>query len=113
MKKSWYILFILAGILIPSFIIFNFIYLKSSAKTKQKELNQIDSILKQKNQVICTIKSEKSVYHIGEKPSIKVCIQNNTDSVIALTGSLDGSAVKARMPFCYFEITRNGYKYNP
>jgi hypothetical protein len=52
----------------------------------------------------CTLTSDKTKYKVGELPSLKVLIHNNTGDDIYLIGSLDGSDVKWRMPYCYYSI---------
>lgn len=54
----------------------------------------------------CTLKSDKKVYKVGELPELKVEIVNNTTRDIYLIGSLDGSDVRWRMPYCYFTIQK-------
>ena len=54
----------------------------------------------------CTLKSDKTKYKIGELPDLRVEIVNNTGEDIYLIGSLDGSDVKWRMPYCYFTIQK-------
>jgi hypothetical protein len=41
---------------------------------------------------------------LGQAPTISVEIANWTDGEIYLIGSLDGSDLKWRYPFCYFEV---------
>jgi hypothetical protein len=52
------------------------------------------------------ITSDKNVYKIGEIPKIHVSIQNNSGKDVYLIGSLDGSDLKMRSPFCYFTIEK-------
>lgn len=54
----------------------------------------------------CTLTSDKTIYKVGELPDLKVEIVNNTGRDIYLIGSLDGSDVKWRMPYCYFTIQK-------
>jgi hypothetical protein len=54
----------------------------------------------------CTLKSDKIKYRVGELPKFKVEIANNTGKDIYLLGSLDGSDIKWRMPYCYFSIEK-------
>jgi hypothetical protein len=54
----------------------------------------------------CTLTSDKKVYKVGEIPVLTVEIRNNTKKDIYLIGSLDGSDVKWRMPYCYFHIQK-------
>jgi hypothetical protein len=54
----------------------------------------------------CTLKSDKKRYRVGELPDFTVEIANNTGMDIYLIGSLDGSDVKWRMPYCYFTIQK-------
>jgi hypothetical protein len=53
-----------------------------------------------------TIASDKKVYKIGEIPKIEVRIINNSKDEVYLVGSLDGSDVQWRMPYCYFTIDK-------
>ncbi|RZK09578.1 MAG: hypothetical protein EOO46_13445 [Flavobacterium sp.] len=52
----------------------------------------------------CILKSDKTNYKVGELPDFKIEIINNTEKDIYLIGSLDGSDIKWRMPYCYFTI---------
>lgn len=54
----------------------------------------------------CTLTSDKTFYKIGEVPVLKVEITNNTNKQICLIGSLDGSDLKWRMPYCYYTIEK-------
>lgn len=56
--------------------------------------------------LVCTLKSDKSSYKLGEKPKFKVKIHNHSKADIYLIGSLDGSEVKWRFPHCYFTIDK-------
>ena len=51
----------------------------------------------------CTIRSEPTC-GLGKVPNISVEIANWTGADIYLVGSLDGSDLKWRYPFCYFEV---------
>jgi hypothetical protein len=54
----------------------------------------------------CTLTADKSTYKMGELPRLKVDIINTGKKDIYLIGSLDGSDVKWRMPYCYFTIQK-------
>lgn len=54
----------------------------------------------------CVISSDKKVYKIGEIPKLVVKIYNDTKENIYLIGSLDGSDVKWRFPYCYYSIDK-------
>ena len=54
----------------------------------------------------CVLSSDKTIYEIGEFPKLKVEIINETCDDIYLIGSLDGSSLKWRMPYCYFTIIK-------
>jgi hypothetical protein len=54
----------------------------------------------------CVLTSDKKVYKVGELPKFTVDISNNSNSDIYLIGSLDGSDVKWRFPYCYYTIDR-------
>jgi len=54
----------------------------------------------------CILQSDKTKYKVGELPDFKVEIANNTGKDIYLIGSLDGSDMKWRMPYCYFTIQK-------
>jgi len=54
----------------------------------------------------CLITTRKQVYKIGETPKITVSIKNNTGKDVYLIGSLDGSEVRWRIPYCYFKINK-------
>lgn len=56
--------------------------------------------------VSCMIKSKKRKYNIGEVPEITVEIKNKSSNKIYLIGSLDGSDIKMRYPYCYFTIEK-------
>jgi hypothetical protein len=61
----------------------------------------------------CSIKSDKTVYSLGETPRIDVRIKNEGDKPVLLVGSLDASDVKWRYPYCYYTITgQNGDPIN-
>ena len=51
----------------------------------------------------CTIRSEPTC-ELGRTPAISIEIANWTEGEIYLIGSLDGSDLKWRYPFCYFEV---------
>jgi hypothetical protein len=53
----------------------------------------------------CTIRSQPTC-ELGQAPAISVEIANWTEGEIYLIGSLDGSDLKWRYPFCYFEVIR-------
>ena len=50
--------------------------------------------------------SDKEVYKVGELPKLTVKIYNDSKEDIYLIGSLDGSDVKWRFPYCYYSIDR-------
>ncbi len=54
----------------------------------------------------CVLSFDKPIYKIGEIPKLKVEIVNETCDDIYLIGSLDGSDIKWRMPYCYFTIIK-------
>ncbi len=54
----------------------------------------------------CLLKSDKTVYKVGELPKFTVEISNNSKDDIYLIGSLDGSDVKWRFPYCYYSIDK-------
>jgi hypothetical protein len=54
----------------------------------------------------CALASDRTVYKVGELPKFTVNIFNNSKDEIYLIGSLDGSAVKWRFPYCYYTIDR-------
>ncbi|MDB5200659.1 MAG: hypothetical protein JWQ27_68 [Ferruginibacter sp.] len=54
----------------------------------------------------CQLMADKEVYKIGELPRLTVMIYNDSDSAVYLIGSLDGSDVKWRYPYCYFTIDK-------
>lgn len=54
----------------------------------------------------CTLKSDKTVFKIGELPKLTVEILNSTGKDIYLIGSLDHSDQARRMPYCYFTIQK-------
>jgi hypothetical protein len=56
--------------------------------------------------LICKLFVDKTTYKIGEVPKIKVEIENTGNKDIYLIGSLDGSEIKRRMPYCYFDIEK-------
>jgi hypothetical protein len=51
----------------------------------------------------CTIRSQPTC-ELGQTPAISVEIANWTEGEIYLIGSLDGSDLKWRYPYCYFEV---------
>lgn len=65
-----------------------------------KDVNENNPALK------CELTVNKSVFKLGEVPELSVKIINNTGESIYLIGSLDNSAVKRRMPYCYFNIDK-------
>lgn len=54
----------------------------------------------------CVLTADKKVYKIGELPKLTVKIYNDSKENIYLIGSLDGSDVKWRYPYCYYSIDR-------
>lgn len=54
----------------------------------------------------CVLTSDKKVYKVGELPKFSIGISNDTNKDIYLIGSLDGSDVKWRYPYCYFSIEK-------
>jgi hypothetical protein len=54
----------------------------------------------------CVLTTDKLVYKIGEVPKLEVKIINKSGSDIYLIGSLDNSANKRRMPYCYYNIEK-------
>jgi hypothetical protein len=54
----------------------------------------------------CTISSDKTIYKVGELPKFTVEIINSSKNDIYLIGSLDGSDVRWRFPYCYYTIER-------
>ena len=65
-----------------------------------------ESSLTKAASLTCTLKSDKAKYKVGELPDFSVEIANHTGKDIYLIGSLDGSDVKWRMPYCYFTIQK-------
>lgn len=57
-------------------------------------------------ELTCTLTSDKVVYKTGEQPWLTIGITNNSKEDIYLVGSLDGSDVKWRFPYCYFSIQK-------
>lgn len=53
----------------------------------------------------CELSSDKKVYKKGELPKLTVKIINDSEQDIYLIGSLDGSDVQWRFPYCYYSIT--------
>lgn len=56
----------------------------------------------------CVLRMDKEVYKVGELPKLEVMIYNDTKDDVYLIGSLDGSDVKWRYPYCYYTIERPG-----
>jgi hypothetical protein len=54
----------------------------------------------------CTISSVKKSYKVGEVPQLQVTITNESDKDVYLIGSLDGSDIQWRMPYCYFTLQK-------
>jgi hypothetical protein len=54
----------------------------------------------------CLLTCDKEVYKVGELPRLTVRIYNNTKDDVYFIGSLDGSDVKWRFPYCYYTIDR-------
>lgn len=54
----------------------------------------------------CILSCDKEVYKIGELPKLTVKIYNDTKEDIHFIGSLDGSDVKWRYPYCYYTMER-------
>ena len=70
----------------------------------KKEISKTQTL---KTQTLkCVLSSDKTIYKIGDLPKLKVKILNETCEDIYLIGSLDGSDLKWRMPYCYFEIIK-------
>lgn len=54
--------------------------------------------------IVAVLVPNKKYYRIGEIPDLDLILINRTDSVIYLPGSLDGSPVMTRLPYCDFEV---------
>lgn len=59
-----------------------------------------------KIRVTCKLFAHRTEYRLGQVPELRVEIQNRSNKEIYLPGCLDGSAVKARFPYCYFSIIK-------
>jgi len=55
-------------------------------------------------QLTCILVSDKAIYKIGDLPKLKVEISNIGKRDIYLIGSLDGSNVRGRFPYCYYSV---------
>jgi hypothetical protein len=82
-----------------SLFIASLMFVFLTAFNHQSSLTKVTSLT-------CNLKSDKTIYKVGELPNLKVEIANNTGKNIYLIGSLDGSDVKWRMPHCYFTIQK-------
>ncbi len=58
------------------------------------------------SEFLCVLSSDKTEYSIGELPKFTVHIINNTNKAVMFIGSLDGSSVQWRYPYCYFTIQK-------
>lgn len=56
------------------------------------------------SEFLCVLTSDKTEYSIGELPKFTVHIINNSNNAVMFIGSLDGSSVQWRYPYCYFTI---------
>lgn len=54
----------------------------------------------------CILTSDRTEYKVGEVPQLQVKIINEGNEDVYIIGSLDGSDVKWRMPYCYFSIQK-------
>jgi hypothetical protein len=54
----------------------------------------------------CVLTVNKTTFKVGEVPKPEVKITNNSNGDIYLVGSLDNSADKRRMPYCYYSIDK-------
>lgn len=61
---------------------------------------------KSSGKITCDISAKETTINVGEVPKIKVKLTNNTDEDVYLIGSLDGSEVQWRYPYCYFTIEK-------
>lgn len=52
----------------------------------------------------CLLTCDKEVYKVGELPKLTLKIYNDTKEDVYFIGSLDGSDVKWRFPYCYYTI---------
>ena len=68
-------------------------------------------MLNNNDSFVCILKSEKEIYKIGEKPELNIEIINKTDSSVILVGSLDGSDIGWRLPFCMFSVKHQIFGY--
>jgi hypothetical protein len=56
----------------------------------------------------CSISSDKKIYRQGEIPKILVGITNDSNATVYLVKVSDGSELKWRYPYAYFEIFKIG-----
>ena len=56
--------------------------------------------------LICVLTSDKITYKIGQVPKLEVRLINVSNKDIYLIGSLDGSDLQWRMPYCYYSIDK-------
>jgi hypothetical protein len=54
----------------------------------------------------CVLYADCTEYKVGEVPKLQVRIINESNEDVYMIGSLDGSDVKWRMPYCYFTIQK-------
>lgn len=54
----------------------------------------------------CILTTGRTEYKVGEVPQLHVKIINEGHEDVYIIGSLDGSDVKWRMPYCYFSIQK-------
>jgi len=54
----------------------------------------------------CVLSVKKTSYRLGQVPELEVAIINKGKKPVWLIGSLDGSEVKWRMPYCYFTVKK-------
>jgi hypothetical protein len=58
------------------------------------------------SQFSCTLTADKAIYKTGQVPKLDVRIINEGNTSVYLVGSLDGSDMKWRLPYCYFTIEK-------
>jgi hypothetical protein len=67
---------------------------------------EISNHLANDSGIVAILIPNKTYYRLGEKPDMDLILLNRTDSVVYLPGSLDGSAIPTRLPYCDYIVQK-------
>jgi hypothetical protein len=71
---------------------------------------EISNHLANDSGIVAILIPNKTYYRLGEKPDMDLILLNRTDSVVYLPGSLDGSAIPTRLPYCDYIVQNRKVK---